>query len=133
MIAKLVIQRLIAKQSGDGDVASAESLPCSFSIHGLLDLRQSPADDFRVFVVVCGAVGVRGNERAIVEPHGGAEATAARNANKRFGIDHDLVMLEIEFESVFRFSAENGSNSQGRLDCALRKGQHQSALTHTQH
>ena len=96
-------------------------------------LRQTPANHFTIeefsrFSFVRPPVGIAGHQRAVVELDGVAETSTRAAVDGSSGVNHENVVLEIEFKAVFGFTAEHCTNAEGRIERALCIGEQQPSV-----
>ncbi len=81
-----------------------------------------------------------GNDLYVLQPGGCAVSRLDRRSESAslvlsdgsLGIQHEPVMFEIKFESVFRFDAQQRPHAQRRIQIPHRKRQQQSLVLQTQ-
>ena len=91
-----------------------------------------PADDFEVSSVVHSSIRIRRDERAIFKLHGRAEAAPLRFTDRRFRVELDAVLSEVELKAVVSFGAEKCSHAQRWLEVPNSKGQQQAFVMQPQ-
>ena len=83
-------------------------------------------------LIVFSTVGIRRDQSAVFELHGGSKAASLRFVVWCFVIDEQAVGVEVEREAVALFGADKSLNSQRRVERANREGGKQSAILQPQ-
>ena len=73
--------------------------------------------------VVRAAIRVRRDHRAVVQLHRRAEAAALVLADRRFCVELEAVVSEVELKAALRFGPNDGSHTERRLEVANRESQ----------
>ena len=73
--------------------------------------------------VVCAAIRVRRDQRAFFELHRRAEAASLELADRRFRVELEAVVSEVELKAALRFGPNDGSHTERRLEVANRESQ----------
>ena len=116
-----------ARNSGNVGIALRRYLLMFGYLFSLAVLGKPPAHDFRVCLIVVAAIGVGGDQRAVLELHRWAEA-AALVSGSGLVVDQQAVGAEVEGESVLVLGPDQCPDSQRRVQRSLGVGVEQTAV-----